>query len=114
MHELAITRNIVAIAADAAAGRRVTRVTVEIGKLSGVMAEAVAFCFDIVAADTSLAGATLEIRQIEGRARCRDCGNDFATATLFTPCPCGSRNCDGVAGQELNIKAIELEEKEAA
>jgi Zn finger protein HypA/HybF involved in hydrogenase expression len=50
MHELAITRNIVAIVGEAARGRRVTRVTLEIGKLSGVMADAVAFCFDMVAA----------------------------------------------------------------
>ena len=65
MHELAITRNIVAIVGDAAQGRRVTRVTLEIGKLSGVMADAVAFCFDVVAAETPLAGARLDIRQID-------------------------------------------------
>ena len=110
MHELAITRNIVAIVCEAARGRRVTRVTLEIGKLSGVMADAVAFCFDIVAADTPAGGAKLDIREIAGRARCRDCGTDFAADTLFTPCPCGSRRCERLAGEELNVRAIELEE----
>jgi len=110
MHELAITRNIVAIVGDAAQGRRVTRVTLEIGKLSGVMADAVAFCFGIVAAGTSLAGAALDIREIDGSARCRDCGSEFAAATLFAPCPCGSRSCERLRGEELNIKAMELEE----
>ncbi|HXO01024.1 MAG TPA: hydrogenase maturation nickel metallochaperone HypA [Stellaceae bacterium] len=110
MHELAITRNIVAIVGDAAQGRRVTRVTLEIGKLSGVMADAVAFCFDVVAAETPLAGARLDIRQIDGLARCRDCGEEFGAATLFAPCRCGSRSCERVAGEELNIKAIEVEE----
>jgi Zn finger protein HypA/HybF involved in hydrogenase expression len=43
MHELGITRNIVAIVADAANGRRVRCVTLEIGKLSGVMKDAIAF-----------------------------------------------------------------------
>ena len=110
MHELAITRNIVAIVGDAAQGRRVVRVTIEIGKLSGVMADAVAFCFDIVAAGTPLAGAALDIRQIDGRARCQECGDEFATETLFAPCPCGSRRCERLRGEELNIKAMELEE----
>jgi len=110
MHELAITRNIVAIVGDAAQGRRVTRVTIEIGKLSGIMADAVAFCFDIVAAGTPLAGAALDIREIDGRARCQECGGEFAAQTLFAPCPCGSRRTDRLHGEELNIKAMELEE----
>jgi hydrogenase nickel incorporation protein HypA/HybF len=114
VHELAITRNIVAIVGDAAKGRRVSRVLLEIGKLSGVIPGAVAFCFDIVAQGTPVAGAALDIREIEGRARCRDCGAEFAAATLFSPCLCGSRNCERLAGEELNIKAIEIEDREAA
>jgi len=38
VHELAITRNVVAIAGEAAQGQRVTRVMIEIGRLSCVMA----------------------------------------------------------------------------
>ncbi|MFX9216735.1 hydrogenase maturation nickel metallochaperone HypA, partial [Acinetobacter baumannii] len=54
MHELGISRNIVAIVGDAAKGRRVRRVTLEIGKLSGVMADAIVFCFETVAQGTAL------------------------------------------------------------
>ena len=110
MHELGITRNIVAIVGDAAQGRPVRCVTLEIGKLSGVMKDAVAFCFDVVAQGTPLQGARLEIREIEGRARCLSCGAEFATATLFTPCTCGSRQSHRLQGEELNIKTMELEE----
>ncbi|MFN2644439.1 MAG: hydrogenase maturation nickel metallochaperone HypA [Burkholderiales bacterium] len=66
MHELGISRNIVAIVDEAAAGRRVRRVTLEIGKLSGVMAHAVRFCFDVAAHGTALEGAELEIRETAG------------------------------------------------
>jgi hydrogenase nickel incorporation protein HypA/HybF len=109
MHELGIARNIVAIVGDAAQGRRVRRVTLELGKLSGVMAEAILFCFAAAAEGTALQGARLEIRQIEGRARCDDCGAEFNTDTLFTPCGCGSRRCRRLQGEELNIKSMELE-----
>src|SRR6201996_686586 len=108
MHELGITRNIVAIVREAAARRRVRRVTLEIGKLSGVMASAIAFCFDEVARGTALDGAVLDIREIDGRARCDACHTEFATDTLFTPCPCGSRQVTRLRGEEMNIKSMEI------
>jgi len=110
MHELGITRNVVAIASDAAKGRRVLKVTLEVGRLSGVMTEAIRFCFDTVVEGTALDGAELEIREIEGRARCQACGAVYLMPTLFTSCPCGSRDCERIAGEELSIKTIELEE----
>jgi hydrogenase nickel incorporation protein HypA/HybF len=61
MHELGITRNIVAIAGEAARGRRVLRITLEVGALAGVAAEALAFCFDVVAQGTAVEGAVLDI-----------------------------------------------------
>ena len=79
-------------------------------KLSGVMAEAIAFCFEVVARGTGLDGATLEIREIEGRARCLACGGEFAVQTLYAPCGCGSRRIVVLAGEELKIKTMELEE----
>ena len=110
MHELAITQNIVGIVAEAAQGRRVMRVTLGVGKLCGVMADAIAFCFDIVARDTGLEGATLAIHEIDGRARCEACGFEFEAETLFTPCRCGSRRSTRIRGEELIVKSIEMME----
>jgi hydrogenase nickel incorporation protein HypA/HybF len=110
MHELGITRNIVAIVGEAANGRRVSRVTLQIGKLSGVMSDAIAFCFETVAEGTALDGASLEILEIEGRALCKSCGAEFETPTLFSPCLCGSRLTERLQGEELNIKSMELME----
>lgn len=110
MHELGITRNIVAIVADAAKGRKVRRVTLEVGELSGVMTDAIAFCFDVVAQGTVLEGATLGILTVRGLARCCSCGAEFETATLYTPCACGSRHVERLRGEELSIKTMELEE----
>ena len=49
MHELCIARSIVGIVGEQAKGRKVMRVTLEIGKLSAIMPEAIRFCFDVVA-----------------------------------------------------------------
>lgn len=109
MHELSIARNIVAIVCERAGTTPVKRVTLEVGALAGVMAEAIAFCFPVVAAGTTCAGAVLEIREIAGRARCRACGIDFDQPRLGAPCPCGSHESDRTAGGELNVKEMELE-----
>ena len=110
MHELSISRNIAAIAAEAAGGRRVRRVTVEVGRLSGVMPEALRFSFDAVIDGTPLSGAALEIREIDGRARCRACGAEFPMPSFLAACACGSRRLERLAGEELNVKSLDLED----
>ena len=62
MHELGITRNVVAIVAEAAQGRRVTRVHLEVGRLSGVMAQAIGFCFDLVCKESATSRASCRSR----------------------------------------------------
>lgn len=66
MHELGITRNVVAICAERAHGARVLRVKLEIGKRAGVLADSVRFCFDICAKGTPVEGAVLEIVEPAG------------------------------------------------
>jgi len=66
VHELGITRNIVAIVGDAALGRRVVRITLEIGARAGVQPAAIAFCFDVVARGTAVEGAVLDIVALAG------------------------------------------------
>lgn len=47
MHELGITRNIVAIVSEHAGDNKVKRVSLEIGKLSAIMPDAIRFYFDV-------------------------------------------------------------------
>jgi hydrogenase nickel incorporation protein HypA/HybF len=108
MHELGITRNIVAIVSEHAGSARVKRVAVEIGKLSAVMPDAIRFCFEVCARGTPLEGAELEIREIAGRGRCRACGETFDLALPFGRCGCGSAQVQCIAGEEMNIKEMEV------
>ncbi len=114
MHELGITRNIIAIVAEHAAGRKVRRVSLDIGRLSGVMSEAIRFSFDVVADGTCLEGARLDIRDVEGLGRCRQCGVEFATPALYTPCACGCRDVERVAGEELKVREFEFDTEVAS
>ena len=108
MHELSITRDVVAICAEHARGAQVRRVTLEIGKLSAVMPDAVRFCFDVCARGTPLEGAELEIVEPDGQAVCRACGAGVGLTQLFGRCECGSTDLRLVAGDELKVREMEV------
>ncbi|MBD2569805.1 hydrogenase maturation nickel metallochaperone HypA [Anabaena lutea] len=110
MHELGITQNIIAIVRENAQGKKVQRVLLEIGQLSAIMPEAIKFCFDICAKDTIVEGAVLEILEIPGMAKCRQCDTTFSVDQPFGICECGSVQLDIITGEELKIKEIEVED----
>ena len=108
MHELGITRSVVAICTERAAGAQVKRVRLEIGSLSAVLPDSVRFCYDICTRGTLLEGSVLEIIEVAGAAVCRDCGGEVRLSQLFGRCACGGSNLRLVAGEELKIKEMEV------
>lgn len=114
MHELAITQSVVDAVLDKTGDSRVAVVRVRVGRLSGVVSDAMRFCFDLVVAGTPLEGSALEIEEPEGRAHCRTCGRDFSLDTLIALCPCGSADVAIVSGQDLQITSVRLAQPEGA
>jgi hydrogenase nickel incorporation protein HypA/HybF len=110
MHELGITQNIVAIVNEHANGNKVSRVVLQIGKLSAIMPDAIRFCFDICTKGTVIEGAKLEILEIPGLAECRQCGAEIPLDKPFGICECGSTQLNLITGEELKLKEIEIEE----
>lgn len=113
MHELSLTQNIVELAVEHARRENATAIlslTVEIGALSGVMADAVAFAFDICSQNTLAQGARLEIRHIPGRGRCLSCHEQTEMETLSYVCPlCGSLALETLQGQEMKFIEMEID-----
>lgn len=107
MHELGIAGDIVAMACQEVRPARVRRVVVAIGRLTAVLPDAVRFCFSCCAEGTAAEGAELEIREVDGRGRCRRCGRESRLAQPYGECPCGHTEFDFVAGEELTILAVE-------
>ncbi|MFO5440064.1 MAG: hydrogenase/urease maturation nickel metallochaperone HypA, partial [Dolichospermum sp.] len=64
----------------------------------------------ICAQCTLVEGARLEIFEIPGMAKCRECCTNFYVEKPFGICECGSIKLDIIAGEELKIKEIEVEE----
>lgn len=108
VHELSISQGIVESVCEAVREGQVLTVTVEIGKLSGVVPDAVRFCFDECARGTRLEGARLDIVDVQGRGRCPSCNQELDMEELITRCPCGNPFLEIVRGQELRIRSVEV------
>jgi hydrogenase nickel incorporation protein HypA/HybF len=108
MHELSITESLVERVCEGAEGARVLRVVVEIGKLSAVVPHAVRACFDVCAQGTAIEGAVLEVVEIGGRGRCRECGAEIDVPDLLSGCACGSHDLEILRGEELRIREVEV------
>lgn len=105
---MSITQGIVDAVVRKVPDARVRSVRVEIGRLSGVVPDSVRFCFDLVAAGTTLAGATLQIDEPAGRGRCRTCGAECTLDDPIVLCDCGSANVEILTGRELRIRSVEV------
>jgi len=115
MHELGIAQAIVAIACEHAGDeRRVTRVWVRVGHLRQVVPSALSFAFELVALETRAEGAVLELEHVPAAGRCRGCGAESELPAFPLRCAaCGGLDMDLTRGEELEVRALEVEDTEA-
>ena len=104
MHELAVTQSVVDAVMERTGEQRVLEVRLRVGRLSGVLPDALRFCFDLVTE-----GAVLDIEEPPGSAACRRCGTTFVLSDLILLCPCGSADVEVMSGRELAIGSVEVE-----
>ena len=110
MHELSVSSAVVDTAVRHAAGRRVTRVHLLVGRLRQVVPSSLAFYWGVVTRETVCEGAELEQEIVPGRLRCETCGWSWEVEEPAFRCPC----CDGASveilhGTELEVESIEVE-----
>ena len=96
--------------AERAGARRVTRINLIIGELSGIVDESVQFYFDFVGRGTLAEGAQLAFERQQARLRCRACGHEFVLPDGNWVCPvCQALGGDLVTGREFYMESIEVE-----
>jgi hydrogenase nickel incorporation protein HypA/HybF len=111
MHELSIAQAVVTIASRHAGDRTVRRVELRVGYLRQVVPDALAFAFELLTEGTPLAGAELLIEEVPARGRCRECEAETEMRELPLWCAhCGGFDLEILAGEELLVDALELED----
>ena len=82
MHELSICAAIARIVEEHAEGQPVEIVRIDVGYLRQVVPETLRYSWELVVADTPLAGSVLEVNHVPLVVRCATCGE---STTLDQP-----------------------------
>jgi len=113
MHEFAITQSmcdIVLEQAKKAGAKRVGKINLVIGEMTGVVGDCVQFYFDFISKATLAEGAVLSFVMVPPQARCRGCDKLFELKEFDWTCPyCEGNSLQIVAGKELFVESIEVE-----
>jgi hydrogenase nickel incorporation protein HypA/HybF len=115
MHELSVASAVLNTAVKHAGTRDVSVVSLRVGKLRQVVPDSLSFYFDIVSRDTVCEGARLELTEIDARLGCSDCAQEWQPDIPAFRCPrCESAAVQILAGEELEVDYIEVEDEETA
>ena|SRR5580658_6460029 len=113
MHELSIALSLLDGVTEAArreGAARVSAVHVRIGALSGIAPEALAFSWQMAAANTVADGSRLEIEHVPLAVFCERCASEQlpapGTGLLCPACACPAPQI--VRGRELLLTAMEI------
>jgi len=114
MHEMGIAAEVARIAgeeAERAGAVRIVALRLRVGQWSGVEVESLRFALEVLGEGTPLAGCRVEIEAVEPTFSCRACEKTYPGSGYFEPCPhCGELGAQLVAGDELNLAEIEVED----
>lgn len=114
MHEFVIAQSLFEIIEKEVlpyAGARVIKVNLRIGRLSGVMPDALRFAFEALSTGGIAEGASLVIEEVPLSIKCNQCGRVHIVDDPFMICPhCEGTDVEMIAGRELEIRNMEIED----
>jgi hydrogenase nickel incorporation protein HypA/HybF len=118
MHELSIAMSIIDMAQEEAERRDVTidAVHLELGPLSGVVADALRFSYQAACSGTALEGSRLVIKEVPIEVYCPACkAQKILTSMQWFCCPeCGAPTSEVIHGKELVVTALEVRDERRA
>jgi len=112
VHELSVTVGLLELVEDSIKGlnKKVTKINIVIGDLSGIDCESVSFYFDIISKETPVYGARLKFREEKSEFRCKDCNKTYQRHDFSFRCPhCGGKGNIVKNCISIYIESIEVE-----
>jgi hydrogenase nickel incorporation protein HypA/HybF len=113
MHEASVTEALLRLVLEKAASlgaRRVTKVFLVVGDLTGYVGDSIQFYFDRYSKGTVAEGAEISVARVEAKMRCLSCGELFARVRFSFSCPsCGGEGEATKIGTEFFIESMEIE-----
>lgn len=110
MHELSIAMNIVEIAKkeiEKSNSTSVSEIKLEIGKMSGVVLDALEFAMDEAKKNSVLENAKIIMTEKVAKAKCANCNHIFEINEIYEPCPkCNTFYSDVIEGKDMIVKSL--------
>ncbi|SNZ15733.1 hydrogenase maturation nickel metallochaperone HypA [Hydrogenobacter hydrogenophilus] len=113
MHEFSVVQSLMELIekyAEENRAKKVLKVVVSIGALSGIEPHLLELAFNTFKEGTIAESALLVIEKEKLKVKCQECGAEDEKDELNALCPfCGSLNTEIISGQEMLLKSLELE-----
>lgn len=113
MHELSISLKTVDLVAEQAKSynvKKVVAVTLSVGALSCIEADALMTGLEFASRETVAEGAQFNIEMVPATATCLDCNKHVDVKSHMDTCShCSSQRLQIETGEELQVKHIEVE-----
>ncbi len=113
MHELSIALSILDLVEEEAERQngRVAAVHLKLGRLSGVVKEALVSAYEMARENTALARTELVIEDVPLITHCPTCVADHPLPSVQELCcpVCGDLTAQVISGRELEVFALEIE-----
>ncbi len=115
MHEVSVMHNlleIVTATADREGAGTIDVIHLRIGEMAGINFESLEFAFEILSKGTRAEGGRLECDRVALMGKCSACSSEFHPEDLVFRCPeCGSGGVEIIAGREMEVDYILLDEE---
>ncbi|MGN0301348.1 MAG: hydrogenase maturation nickel metallochaperone HypA [Anaerotardibacter sp.] len=113
MHEVGIMTGVLEAvnkAACDAGALKVLKVSLSVGVMTEAIEDSLQFAFGILTENTICEGAELEIKMVQPKSLCTECGLEYSHDRFHVGCPeCGSHLTVIIEGKELQIDSIEVD-----
>lgn len=113
MHEYSIVSSLMDVCKDLANSNNadsISKVTLKVGRLSGIETHFLVSCFDAFKENTICHNTELILEICDVKIKCQDCHKENIILNNTFYCPeCNSQNTLMISGQELLVKSIEIE-----
>ncbi len=113
MHEQSIVDALLTLALESAAkakAKKILKINIVNGAISGAVDESMIFYFAFVCKDTIAAEASLAFTHVPAKLRCRKCEKIFIAENLDFRCPeCKESQVDIIDGRDLYLESLEVE-----
>jgi hydrogenase nickel incorporation protein HypA/HybF len=110
MHELSLALEVIDLAANEAKKNKIStirEIRIEVGDLSGVMADAIELALELSVKNSVLENTMIHVIRTPGKGKCTVCDLEFEMKQMLSTCPqCHCCPSEIIGGREFRVLSM--------